>query len=155
MRTSSRGVALQSAFMSMAVLGSEGRAHAAQEKLERAGLVIVTDLALKQQRRIEGTVLHAVRTADLDEATEIAASAHATEARQASFQPIWAIWPSFRALGFELHVIDDDDAIEQLDTFHEALKDDSMLKDTKRSHITISPRGGWNGYGHPQVTLRG
>jgi hypothetical protein len=66
---------------------------------------------------------------------------------QASFQPVWTIWPKLGPLDFELLVVDDEDAIAQVDTFYKAFADDAILRGSRRSHVTIAPRAGWQGYG--------
>jgi hypothetical protein len=151
MRTSSRGTKVDSAFMTLAVVGPKGRGVAAAQKLHLAGLAVVDDLWLARQRSDGAMVLHAVAAP-----TEDAVALH-QESRQlltangvaprASFQPIWSIWPRLGPLGFELLVVDDDDASQQLDLFHEAFANETFLAGSKRSHVTIAPRTGWQGYG--------
>lgn len=163
MRTSSRGTLTYSAFLTVAVIGSEGRARAASSKLERSGLYVAPDRKLRRRRQDRAVVLHAVDRHDPEAIAQLAAESDAlmTPARgsvvtkTAAFQPIWTVWPELGPLGFELLVVDDDDATDQLDTFYEALSDDSLLRGMRRSHITIRPRGRWCGYGHPAISSGG
>lgn len=146
---------MNSAFMSVAVQGSTGRALAVRAKLELAGCLCREDRVLRRWRRDGATVLHAVTGDDLAELAHLAEVSRAITgvrmavAVPAAFQPVWSIWPAIMPLGLELLVVDDDDATAQLDALHDALKDDAMLRSTMRSHITIKPRGRWQGYGDP------
>lgn len=64
--------------------------------------------------------------------------------------------PRYRPLGYELLVFDDEVATWQLDTLYFSLEaGGDPLAAQKRSHITIKPRGGWQGYGDPAVRARG
>jgi hypothetical protein len=65
--------------------------------------------------------------------------------------------PRYRPLGYELLVFDDEVATWQLDTLYFSLEagGDPLAAQMKRSHITIKPRGGWQGYGDPAVRARG
>jgi hypothetical protein len=160
MRASSRGTVTYSAFLTVAVIGSEGRANVAYAKLQRAGLYVAQDELLRKRRRDGAVVLHAVDRHEPEAIMQLAEESHALIAperggvaiQRAAFQPIWAVWPTLGPLGFELLVVDDDDATQQLDAFYEALAGDSLLSDMKRSHLTIRPRGRWCGYGHPDVS---
>lgn len=142
------------------MIGSEGRANAAYAKLQRAGLYVAEDDLLRKRRPDRAVVLHAVDRHGAEAIMQLAAESHALTApergvvatQRAAFQPIWAVWPTLGPLGFELLVVDDDDATQQLDAFYEALAGDSLISDMKRSHLTIRPRGRWCGYGHPDVS---
>jgi hypothetical protein len=160
MRASSRGTVTYSAFLTVAVVGSEGRANVAYAKLERGGLYVAEDELLRERRPDGAVVLHAVDRHEPEAIVQLATESHALTAperggvalERAAFQPIWAVWPTLGPLGFELLVVDDDDAIHQLDAFYNALAGDSVLSDMKRSHLTIRPRGRWCGYGHPDIS---
>src|SRR5438046_2636947 len=124
MRASSRGTAVDSAFMTVAVVGKKGRGQAAAQKLARAGLIVIDDHWLTQQRSDAALVLHAVAAS-----VESAIALHEESMRllksktgvaRASFQPVWSIWPRLGPLDFELLVVDDEDAFAQLDVFYEA-----------------------------------
>jgi hypothetical protein len=60
-----------------------------------------------------------------------------------TLQPVWNV-PRWTDSGFALHVVDDQDATEQLDALAEALE-------IERGLITINPVVGWQGYGHPAL----
>lgn len=169
MRTSSRGVAQTSACMSIALVGSIGRVEVATARFAKAGMVVIPDPLISRRSPGYGAVLHVARSDSRQELAEleVVASDFGTTGRSqlatrtalrkqaGAFQPIWTIHPVMRPLGFELLAVDDDDASEQLDVFYEALAGDPLLGGARRSHITINPRGGWQGYGHPDVTRRG
>lgn len=160
MRASSRGTLTDSAFLTAAVIGSEGRADVAYAKLERGGLYVAQDELQRERRHDRAVVLHAIDRHEVEAIVELAIESDGLTApeagslatQRAAFQPIWSVWPTLGPLGFELLVVDDDDATQQLDTFYEALAGDSLLTDMKRSHVTIRPRGRWCGYGHPDVS---
>jgi hypothetical protein len=168
MRTSSRGVAQTSACMSIAVIGSSGRVAVAAARFTKAGMVSIPDTLMLRRSPGCGAVLHVARSDSHHELAEfgVAASNFSATSRSqlatrtalrkqaGAFQPVWTIHPVMRPLGFEVLAIDDD-ATEQLEVFYAALAGDRMLGGARRSHITINPRGGWHGYGHPDVTRRG
>jgi hypothetical protein len=61
----------------------------------------------------------------------------------AEFQPVWSV-PSWCCTGLELYVVDDGDACRQLDVLARGVG-------CARDDLTIKPRVGWQGYGHPDV----
>jgi len=63
------------------------------------------------------------------------------------YVPVWEVHPGLGSLGLELWVQDDDDATRQLDLVYEALSQAGAIGDRRRSHITVCPRRGWQGYG--------
>jgi hypothetical protein len=161
MRASLRGDTTTRAFLTIAVSGETATAKLAHH-LWAAGLCVVEDGTLGSWRADGATVLHGVDGAaslaiELAKESYVLAGvfAHGSSREQAQFQPVWSVFPQLGPLGYELLVIDDDDASEQLETLYSALEDEMVKKRIKRSHMTISPRAGWQGYGHPNVRQRG
>ena len=64
-----------------------------------------------------------------------------------SFQPVWNV-RAWASTGLELLAADDEDACAQLGCLAEAL-------DFPRERLTIKPRVGWCGYGHPDIQRLG
>lgn len=160
MRASARGMRTYGVFLTLAVIGSEGRANVVYAKLERSGLYVTRDERLRERRPDGAAVLHAVDRDEPEAMLELVAESDALTApapgdsarRRAAFQPIWSLWPMLGTLGFELLVVDDEDATRQLDTLYTALAGDPLLMGINRSQLTIRPRGRWSGYGHPDVS---
>lgn len=145
--------------MTVAVEGNRQRATAVAARIEMSGLIAVEDTRLQDQSGFAG-VTHGIdpraMKSAIRNAEPLAFARRVTDRRlHGRFQPIWAVYPEIKPMGFELLVIDDDDATEQLDLFHASLFGSSTRPAIPRSHMTINPRGNWQGYGFPHITSRG
>jgi hypothetical protein len=74
-------------------------------------------------------------------------SATSPEVTWPEFQPVWNV-DRWACTGLELYVVDDNDACHQLDVLAEGLG-------CPRTRLSIKPRVGWQGYGHPDVCALG
>ena len=112
---------------------------------ETVGFVIAEDDDSSNTRRDRAVVLTAIRVdaAEASLITKLVPLVQKTVLTTATFQPVWNV-PRWCKTGLELLVANDNDACTQLDALSEAL-------DIERESITIKPRAGWRGYGHPAV----
>jgi hypothetical protein len=122
------------------------------EGFEAAGFLLAEDAGSSRTRRDRAVVFSASRLdPDAERTRDLIISSGITYGFRPSpysqFQPVWDVsrWSS---TGLELLVIDDNDACTQLDALSEGLC-------IERELITISPRVGWQGYGHPDVMALG
>lgn len=148
MRDGSRGVSTSSASLTIAVDGRQGQTDTAKDRLKRAGYEVV--VVPEGFRHVKGRALVVASEEVVDPFAVIRPTGTTTSL---TLQPIWSVYPAMAALGYELLVADDDDATAQLDVFYEVFECDLRPQGMRRSHITICPRNGWQGYGFSSVTM--
>jgi hypothetical protein len=172
MRAGSRGVVSKSAFVAVAVTpASQITPTKLESQFQAVGYEVIQQPRISRTRPDRAIILNAYRTAPtaewskqattlmvvLVELAVAAAQSSILEQRIKSsvastptlrrsvpeFQPVWNI-DTWSRTGLELFVANDDDASTQLDALAEGLG-------CHRTQLTIKPRVGWLGYGHPDV----
>ncbi len=154
MRTGLSGVGATSAYAVIAVTSTATHSPPRIIKqFQAAGFTTNESTHLTQTRRDHVVVFSALRidaSASRSEHVHVLASVGAhlvLTSRYSGFQPVWDI-ETWSTTGLELLVMDDDNASDQLDALSAGLGID-------RSAITIKPRTGWQGYGHPDIQALG
>jgi len=151
MRAGLSGVRSKSAHATVAVTSTATISPAVIiERFEALGFIVTEEATSSRTRQDRDVVFTAVRLdPDMDSSLALIATQTVTRFLQsrASFQPVWDI-PGWCRNGLELLVLNDNDACVQLDALSEALE-------CRRESVTIKPRVGWRGYGHPDVAELG
>ena len=122
------------------------------EQFETAGYEVAEHSRISRSRSDRAVVLSAVSPRTTVSTTQsVMLDRRIVGSRPAltlpEFQPVWSV-RQWGRIGLEVYVVDDNDAFVQLDVLADGIR-------CPRDDLTIKPRAGWQGYGHPDVQKLG